>query len=335
MRTSIELLATLAATGYGRATAPTGCAWVELANNPLIRSDVAPDGLMGDPFVLPMAPGYAIYFGAVPGDFSNPELVRIFRATSPDGVVWTRNGVPVLAAGASGSWDSLKVEVPTVLRLPDGTYRVYYAGNDVPGSEFGYRIGLAESADGVNWTRHPANPVLSFGGTGEFDEMSLLDPEVLYDPANARHLLWYAGISKTSQLAIGLATSTDGIAWQKQGVVLQLDVERRSAADFGVLEPAAVWTGSKIEMAYGVIGGDPAIVGPIWVATSTDGRTWRKGDAPAIGLGATPSSWKAQGASSPTLLSEGGPLRMWFVGSRTDFSTYFETGIGLATRTCP
>ena len=335
MRTAIAFLVALAATGCDRATAPTGCAWVEHANNPLIRSDAAPDGLMGDPFVVRTGLSYAMYYGAVPGDFSNPELVRIFRATSPDGLVWTRNGVPVLEAGASGSWDSVKVETPTVLRLPDGTYRMYYAGNDVPGSEFGYRIGLTESADGVNWTRHPANPVLSFGGTGEFDEMSLLDPEVLYDPANARYLLWYAGISKTSTLAIGLATSTDGISWQKQGVVLKLDVERRSAADFGVLEPAAVWNRGEIEMAYAVIGGDPAIVGPIWLATSPDGRTWRNGYAPAISLGANPSSWKAQGASSPTLLFEGGQLRLWFVGTRTDFSTYLETGIGLATRTCP
>ncbi|MCS7003422.1 MAG: glycosyl hydrolase, partial [Dehalococcoidia bacterium] len=59
--------------------------------------------------------------------------------------------------GPEGWWDSERCSAPTVLRLPDGTWRMYYYGRDATFDRAinfpAGRSGVAESTDGVRWTR--------------------------------------------------------------------------------------------------------------------------------------------------------------------------------------
>ena len=84
------------------------------------------------------------------GDFTDTNTVRLFRAISKDGYSWKRNSIPLLSPGSPGSWDSVKAETPSVVKIPDGTYRMYYAGSNIPDSEAGFQMGFAYSRDGIN-----------------------------------------------------------------------------------------------------------------------------------------------------------------------------------------
>jgi predicted GH43/DUF377 family glycosyl hydrolase len=153
---------------------------------------------------------------------SNSLYNRIGYATSPDGVSWTKyddpstpdppfdKSDPVLDR-ADGEWEHYQVTQPTVLF--DGTeYKMWYMG---VGYEWIHRIGYATSPDGINWTKYDdpstpdppfaeSDPVLWEGEDGEWDDMSVLVPSVLFDGTMYR--MWYAG-SGGSRHRIGCATA--------------------------------------------------------------------------------------------------------------------------------
>jgi hypothetical protein len=64
--------------------------------------------------------GYRIYYHA-------PEIPpRIYSAFSADGVNWVKDPGVRVGAGAPGSLDENGAEAATVIRMPDGSYRMYY-----------------------------------------------------------------------------------------------------------------------------------------------------------------------------------------------------------------
>jgi predicted GH43/DUF377 family glycosyl hydrolase len=81
----------------------------------------------------------------------------IGRATSTDGVTWTKDGAPVLNLGAGGSFDDDQVAEPRVLKLASG-YRMYYTGRKAGTTN--NALGVASSSDGIAWTKSPSNPIL-------------------------------------------------------------------------------------------------------------------------------------------------------------------------------
>ncbi len=143
--------------------------------------------------------------------------------------------------GPPGSWDSASVVPGSILRTPDGGYRMWYAGSD--GGT--WRIGVADSPDGLAWSR--VAMVLEPDLPGRWDDTNVYDPTVLFD--GAMYYLWYTGEDGTStwfvgQLGgesiptgrIGFATSADGLSWVRQGpVVLGTDQDhaRAPSAVFG------------------------------------------------------------------------------------------------------
>jgi predicted GH43/DUF377 family glycosyl hydrolase len=88
------------------------------------------------------------------------------------------------------------------------------------------RVLLAESADGVTWTRHPV-PALDVGATGAGDAWAVDTPAVIQ--SQGRYLLYYFGQRQAGSVdggAIGLATSEDGLAFERVGAT---PVRRRAA----------------------------------------------------------------------------------------------------------
>ena len=129
------------------------------------------------------------------------SVYRIGYATSTDGIEWEkRPNSPVLDLGASGTWDDNHVGFCTV--LSDGTnYQMWYTGHD--GSN--YRIGYATSSNGIEWEKHPDNPVLDMGENGTWDDSDVMAPTVLLD--GTEYKMWYNGMYSHQQSRIGYATS--------------------------------------------------------------------------------------------------------------------------------
>ncbi|MFQ6092278.1 MAG: dockerin type I domain-containing protein [bacterium] len=137
-------------------------------------------------------------------------------AISRDGIQWTRYGDgPVLAA--SQPWEVDGITTPTVVRL-DTVYMMWYASTQGEGPPTYYKnaqVGLATSADGVQWTKYESNPVLSFGASGEWDDDGPFRPRVVY--YDGIFHLWYTGLKKGvgRDLKVGHAISKDGVKWLK------------------------------------------------------------------------------------------------------------------------
>jgi hypothetical protein len=83
-------------------------------------------------------------------------------AESRDGILWNREGVIGLDYASA---DEYAFGRPCVLR-DSGLYRMWYS---VRGDR--YRIGYAESVDGIEWTRKDADRGLNVSATGWDSEM--------------------------------------------------------------------------------------------------------------------------------------------------------------------
>lgn len=124
----------------------------------------------------------------------------------------------VLAPTGGDEFDAAWVSCPYVIRDGDG-YRMWYSSYYT--DKFGVGgIGLATSDDGRHWRRaRGGEPVLTPGPTGSFDAQQILSPEVHFDGRLYR--MWYTGQSDRQHPSgivtyqIGLATSTDGVTWQR------------------------------------------------------------------------------------------------------------------------
>ena len=180
---------------------------------------------------------------------------------------WIKHpGNPVLAKSETG-WDSGGIHAAAVLK-EDGTYRMWYsAGNSTHSG-----IGMALSPDGVNWDRHPGNPLIS-KGPDEYDVDFIFAPTILHDGEGYR--MWYTGSDSENVWTVNLATSPDGITWTKhpENPVLRpeewYEAERVGdpwvVLDEGVYKMWYTCQNRAVNISYGIA-----------YATSGDGITWSK-----------------------------------------------------------
>ncbi len=202
-------------------TSADGLHWNKYAGNPVM--DVSYNGMwdslgvetvtiINDPTAV-ASERYKMWYA---GQYFNEYRYDIGYAFSADGINWTKHATPVLQVGAASAWDNGFLEGPSVMK-EGGVYKMWYCGYDVVvdgnGTDGNTNIGLATSTDGINWTKHPNNPVFTTG-TGTWDSHYVQDPHVLKD--NGVYYMWYGGndVEGYGQ-QVGLATSTDGIAWTK------------------------------------------------------------------------------------------------------------------------
>jgi predicted GH43/DUF377 family glycosyl hydrolase len=192
------------------------------------------------------------------GNSGGLENWSIGVATSQDGILWTKASQnPVFTPGTLG-WESQAVATPDVIPY-DGGYLMFYEGFD--GSH--WRIGTAVSADGRQWQRSSANPVLDLG-TG-FDSVWTLAPSVLVE--NGGFTLWYGGGGPNGQ-SIGRATSQDGVNWIRSSTpVIGLGQGGEPKDAYG---PSVIKTDCGYFMLYTSNDSDLAL------ASSPDGITWQR-----------------------------------------------------------
>jgi predicted GH43/DUF377 family glycosyl hydrolase len=153
---------------------------------------------------------------------STSASAKIGRATAPgpDGP-WQADPEPVLLPGPSGAWDDRAVIAPSVVKTDDG-YWMYYAGSRL--SPQSKQIGLARSPDGLTWTKYndpstddplfaESDPVLvPVAEPGHFDSRFLANANVVH--GDQGWLMEYRADSSLNS-RIGLATSQDGVVWQR------------------------------------------------------------------------------------------------------------------------
>jgi predicted GH43/DUF377 family glycosyl hydrolase len=186
--------------GIGYATSPDGIAWTKPLNAPVLAPGVSgswDESYLFSVSVLKEGGTYKMWYAGC-----DTGVCAIGYATSPNGTTWTKSpSNPVITLGPNGSWDARTIPYASVTSNGSG-YEIWYSGAN---ASFQFAIGHATSADGIAWTKDPANPVITTGATGSWDDLGILAPTVVIQPGGPK--LWYAGNGDPSQYNIGLATA--------------------------------------------------------------------------------------------------------------------------------
>jgi predicted GH43/DUF377 family glycosyl hydrolase len=185
-------------------------------------------------------------------------------ATSEDGLAWTKVGVVLTA---SAPWEGDEVS-PNSILVEDGEYRLWYHGGG--NTLVNRRIGLATSPDGLDWEKL-ADPVLDLGPSGSFDDEQAAEPRVFALEDGYR--MYYTGRNEaTSRTSLGMATSDDGVTWEKHEANPIIDVDAWGNFWGGAFfVEDGVW-----HLWHGVEEGGSSGLAYMW---STDGIEWNEGPA--------------------------------------------------------
>jgi predicted GH43/DUF377 family glycosyl hydrolase len=208
---------------------------------------------------------------------------------------WEAQAAPVLSRG---DWDSGDVLNPSVLKF-GGKYLNLYSGFD--GKT--WHTGLAESADGVLWTKRgrvlspegwEGNYIAANGSAIEFGG------EILY---------WYQAGDPPR---IALARSRDRLTWTKHPEPVVPLGPRGSFDERGVADPYIIRRGDYFYLYY--LGQDRARQQRLGVARSRDGVVWEKLRAnPVLELGGF-GSFDENGLGEPAVWTSGGSYWMLYTG---------------------
>ena len=249
-----------------------------------------------------------------------PGHVDIAHLVSDDGVAWEAAATGPVLTSDDVSLTGSGIDVSTGFRMDDGTYVLIFQTVE-NGRPWVLGRATAPGPDGP-WTVDES-PILEPGPAGTWDAGGLSWPSVV--PTDDGYVMYYTGVEQMrGRGSIGLATSTDGIAWTRHdGPVLRAEEKwERLAVD----RPRVVRTPAGLAMVYA--GGR---LTDRFLAWSEDGITWRRdGEGPVINADSFPVKGLAWDAA---LIDIDGTLHYYLeIGAATGTG---GTQVYLATATLP
>jgi predicted GH43/DUF377 family glycosyl hydrolase len=155
------------------------------------------------------------------------------------------------------------------------------------------------------WTPVPG-PVLARGAAGEWDGVDVLNPSVV----QRGNELWnfYSGFDGRTWHT-GLAISTDGRAWTRQGRVFSPDEKTWEGNYIGANGHVLFWR-NEFWHWYQAGAHGRTMIG---LARSTDGRTWRRESAPVLTHGPR-GSWDEISIGDPFVLQFDDEFYLFYLG---------------------
>ncbi|MDF2724419.1 MAG: hypothetical protein K0Q59_4094 [Paenibacillus sp.] len=319
--------------------------WIRDARNPVLPPVTGSDydaTLCMNPWVVRQGDTYVLFYAG--GGFNNHR--RLCRATAKIDAVdqWERHGL-VFNVGEPGSFDGDWCVLPHVIPLEDGSWRLYYTGNSGIGASLDRfpGLGMAESADGVNFVKYEGNPVIPPSKQeGDPDALGIAGGSVLHAklPDGSREWrFYYTGcptlgkdVFLDQQKTACLAVSKDGVHWEKRGAVMRREPQR-DYENIAVAGPVVHQNeDGSFRMWYSAIGTRWGFYS-ICYAESEDGIHWNRGthygDNLQMGPVFTKGNWEEQMVEYPSVVKQDdGTLRLFYCGNG-----YGRTGIGTAVST--
>lgn len=186
---------------------------------------------INDPSVVRVGDTWRMYYTEAPQ--AEDDVIALATGASPTG--FQREGY-VLRPGPAGAWDSVKVGRPSVL-YEDGVYRLWYDGTGPGGRR---HVGLATSADGVRFVRHPGNPIFFDAGAVDVKRVGGVYVMLREGGDGTR---WATSTDGTCWVDRGLLFGRSGAAYDAHGQVTPFLWLRDGA-------PAGVWFGGASVAAW-------------------------------------------------------------------------------------
>lgn len=149
-------------------------------------------------------------------------------------------------------------------------------------------------------------PVIARGAPGDWDSRDVLNPSVV--KKDGVYFNFYSGFDGKTWHT-GVAISEDGLTWRKQGRALTPAADRWEGGYIAANGSALLVDG---EFFYWYQAGEKAQP-RIGLARSTDGRQWRKADAPVLATGPR-GSWDECGVADPCVIRLNGEFYMFYLG---------------------
>jgi signal transduction histidine kinase/DNA-binding response OmpR family regulator/predicted GH43/DUF377 family glycosyl hydrolase/Tfp pilus assembly protein PilF len=232
----------------------------------------------------------------------------IATATSKDGIHWERHeGEPIDFKYPTDLWN-MSARQFEILKL-DTAYFIWHLLPE--GENTGRSLGFAWSKDGYKWTKYP-EPVLQKGKDDAWDARGPICPVVWFDGKQFYMIYTASDKRLIATQKAGLATSRDGIHWQKYPGNPVLDIGKEGEWDDTMVRPYSItFNGREYELWYA---GYNRAHWQIGKATSTDGIHWKRyAGNPVIRPGAPGErDWHFIGA--PEVILKDSVYRMWYYG---------------------
>ncbi len=214
-----------------------------------------------------------------------------------------------------GDWDESHIGSPIV--VSNGiTLEMWYNGNDLNGV---IQLGRATSTDKVTWAKDPGNPLFGSGAPGDWDEGNVWEPFILFD--SGTYEMWYSANGN----AIGYATSTDGINWNRHPNPVLEAGPGGTWDENGVSDPYVIKASGTYTMWYESWTG----TGRLGCATSADGVNWTKCASNPVLEPGDPGDWDEAAVHDPVVVLRDGTYHLWYRGSGPDWTWH----IGYVTST--
>lgn len=212
----------------GYVTSTDGYTWTKQGDEPVFTTKEVPYAkiaIYASSALVEDDGTWVIYFYTWDSSsFPGSSVIGRATATDPNGA-WVADLEPVLLLGTSGEWDAQQVLAPHVIQTDEG-YIMYYSGTDKAGKQ---QIGMATSSDGIQWTKYndpvtteapyiESDPVFQPGESGSWDANWVHQPRVFQ--TDQGWVMFYRGTKDPSgnSMALGLATSADGIHWNRSAL---------------------------------------------------------------------------------------------------------------------
>jgi hypothetical protein len=202
-----------------------------------------------------------------------PGIQELHHLASADAIAWTEREDPSLEALSEGLGNPGALP-GSVLETGSG-WVMYYVGTPATEREaWEIRRATAPGPDGP-WT--PGGPpVVTRGPAGAWDAGGLDFPAVF--AADDGFAMLYSGIDPADREGgwIGLATSSDGIAWTKRPEPVVAPGLCGAFDSRAIQQPRAIVDGDRLILAYAGYHGTRDTRAQVGLAESRDlGRTWR------------------------------------------------------------
>jgi predicted GH43/DUF377 family glycosyl hydrolase len=251
-------------------------------------------------------------------------------------LVFQRNPSNPVYQSSGSDWNFAGIGDPCVLYDSDsGIYKMWTSAGGVvpPDTDVIVRTQYLTSADGITWTEH-GNPVLMEGdGALDWDRGGVETVSVLED--GGQYWLWYAGYQRREEpplsMKIGVATSPDGVNWEKAAENPVIDSGSAGEWDESFVEsPSVVKLSGTFYMWY--TGVDSQSRYRIGLATSEDGIHWIKNPANPVFSPDASNEWENAVVYAPAVIRDIDQFVMFYVGLNA--GTFLNAmRIGMATST--